>query len=104
MNSIKGMATNDAAIVVGAWDFTKINKGYQEYLSLADKAPPLKRKADSAEAAWVHWLRQERAGWLDAVSADPLLPEGLLPKSYLGQQAAAARQAVLARAGELFGR
>ena len=104
MEASCALGFSNAAIVVGAWDFTKINKGYQEYLSLADKAPPLKRKADSAEAAWVHWLRQERAGWLDAVSADPLLPEGLLPKGYLGQQAAAARQAVLARAGELFGR
>jgi phenylacetic acid degradation operon negative regulatory protein len=95
---------SNAAIVVGAWDFTKINKGYQEYLIVADKESPLKRKVNSSEAALARWLRKERAAWLDAVSRDPLLPEGLSPQGYLGQQAAAARQAVLARVGEFLGR
>ena len=92
---------SNAAIVVGAWDFKKINRAYEEYLLLAAKASQLTRGA--ASRALARWLRQERAAWLNAVDLDPLLPQALLPPGYLGQRAAAARQDALATLRERLG-
>ncbi len=87
----------DAAIVLGAWDFPKINKRYQDYLSITTAMSRALQKGQSEPAALTHWLRRERLAWLHAVSLDPLLPRVLLPADYAGQSAWQARRVVLGR-------
>jgi DNA-binding transcriptional regulator PaaX len=38
------------------------------------------------------WLADERTAWMEAITCDPLLPEVLLPRDYLGQRAVRERQ------------
>jgi hypothetical protein len=45
----------------------------------------LRTPADAKE--WRQWSERERTAWLTAVTADPLLPESLLPTNYLGRAA-----------------
>ena len=97
----------DEEIVSGAWDFDQIASLYARYLKVL-VARPKGRLRDTADAeTFRKWTAQERVAWLEAVSADPLLPERLLPPGYLGQKAWHSRTSVLRECAELirsFGR
>jgi len=77
----------DEQIVSGAWDFEEIDLLYSKYQAVL-KAFPGKVMLDRSGAqALRQWAAKERIAWLDAISADPLLPQRLLPQGYLGQEA-----------------
>ncbi len=89
---------SDADLVAAAWDFGRINAGYRRYLEVLDQCPAGPLVDHAAAKALRRWANLERAGWLQAVSVDPLLPQALLPADYQGAAAWARRQQTLAKA------
>jgi phenylacetic acid degradation operon negative regulatory protein len=90
----------DAQIVLAAWDFEKINRRYSEHLKLLEQRPAAPLRDEAAAKAFRRWTATEREAWLAAVQVDPLLPEALLPESYLGRKAWKARQQLASRVAE----
>jgi phenylacetic acid degradation operon negative regulatory protein len=90
----------DHELVAAAWDFDEINAGYARDLSLLDQFPIISLNEHKGRAALQQWARMESAAWLSAVAADPLLPQELLPSSYLGKKTWRKRVETLARAGQ----
>ena len=88
----------DAEIVAGAWDFLVINGLYAKHLEVLGRRPDGEVRGELAATALRDWSREERAAWLAAVSADPLLPQELHPTGYLGPKAWQARIAALDQA------
>ena len=86
-------------IVAGAWDFERINRRYARHLKALDERPSESLRNETAAKALLQWATVEREAWLEAVTNDPLLPEGILPPDYLGQQAWRRRTEVLRDAG-----
>jgi DNA-binding transcriptional regulator PaaX len=91
---------SDEEIVAGAWDFAEINRRYAEHLQVLSDRPRSRLGDPSAAQAFRKWATQERAAWLEAIAADPLLPEVLLPRDYLGRKAWQARTRVLGHAAK----
>jgi phenylacetic acid degradation operon negative regulatory protein len=89
----------DAEIVGGAWDFERINRLYNDYLSLLEN-PPAEALDVAAAKAIQRWCRVERLAWLEAVSQDPLLPDRLLPAGYIGKRVWRTRTKVLGELAE----
>jgi phenylacetic acid degradation operon negative regulatory protein len=85
----------DDEIVVGAWDFSAINRCYEAHLAVLEAFPSDKPTAPASTLQ--RWYRQEQAAWIQAVSKDPLLPEQLLPRGYLGRKAWRTRLQVLGK-------
>lgn len=86
-------------IVQGAWDFAFINRNYQAASELATAGRRFVCGGKPVEMR--KWLADERTAWIEAITNDPLLPEVLLPKDYLGQKAFRERQitfSILSRA------
>jgi phenylacetic acid degradation operon negative regulatory protein len=81
--------TNDD-IVRSAWDFALINRNYTAAIKLAIAGRRFVQAGKPVEMR--KWLADERSAWLEAIANDPLLPEALLPKDYLGQKAFRERQ------------
>jgi len=77
---------SNAALVAGAWRFKEINERHEAYLSQAEgllRRLPSHRDCDLVRRR----LREQRRGWANAMQFDPLLPQALLPRDYLGQRA-----------------
>jgi DNA-binding transcriptional regulator PaaX len=89
-------AETDAQLVDAAWDFSQINRAYDQYLEFARREPP----TDERIAAWG---RQENAAWHDAIARDPLLPRVLHPSGYRGPDALDRRTALFSRLAARFG-
>ncbi|MCP5520207.1 MAG: hypothetical protein H7A46_01505 [Verrucomicrobiales bacterium] len=87
-------------IVHGAWDFERINQRYARHLEVLERCPEGEVQDEQAASELRRWAGEERLASLRAVEIDPLLPGGLLPAGYLGQQAWDRRKAVLQQAGE----
>jgi phenylacetic acid degradation operon negative regulatory protein len=90
---------SDTEIVAGAWDFDRINCRYARHLRVMEKKPGGALGNSARARALLRWAGAEREAWLEAVKIDPLLPAGLLPQDYLGQQAWRRRVEVLRDAG-----
>jgi DNA-binding transcriptional regulator PaaX len=90
----------DAHIVDGAWDFERINRHYVHHLKILDQRPNGHLRDAAAAKALQRWATDEKSAWLAASTLDPLLPERLLPRDYLGQQAWQRRKRVLRQAGQ----
>jgi len=86
---------SDEEIVVGAWDFERINRRYARHLKALKERPGDVIRNEAAAKGLLRWAAEERNAWLDAVTNDPLLPGRLLPSDYLGQQAWRLRVEVL---------
>ncbi len=83
---------SDESLVSAAWDFTRINRAYDDYLKILAAHPPASGAASGiTKTAWKKWLKTEAAGWQHAVAQDPLLPDALLPAGYRGKTAWARR-------------
>ena len=92
----------DEEIVSGAWDFDSISRLYLRYLKVLDAHPKGGFRDLGSAETFRKWAIQERDAWLAAVSADPLLPESLLPPGYLGQKAWHSRLSILRQAAEII--
>jgi phenylacetic acid degradation operon negative regulatory protein len=90
----------DAQIVAAAWDFEKINRRYAEHVKQLEQRPGAPLRDEAGAKAFRRWATAERDAWLAAVQIDPLLPESLLPESYLGCKAWRARQQLASRVAE----
>lgn len=93
---------SDSDVVAGAWDFDTINSGYKQHLRILQQRPVQKINGAAAANALLHWAEAEQVAWNRAVRADPLLPEILLPSSYLGRRAWRRRIELLAASGEII--
>ena len=82
-------------VVNVAWDFVRINQLYSDYLAVLGDQPTGPISDEVSANAMRAWGKREHRAWLDAVAADPLLPERLLPPGYLGKIAWSARAAAL---------
>ena len=87
---------SNADIVSGAWDFDRINHFYEKHQVILSKRPTGKN-AKAHLTVLRRWAATERTAWLQAVTADPLLPQELLPAKYLGRQAWQQRIRVLGK-------
>lgn len=85
---------SDVDLVTSAWDFDEINRRYQTVLDFAAKGLELGSTAETEPLKLRQWLAHERIAWLAALDLDPLLPEALLPKGYLGREAFEQRRKV----------
>jgi len=92
----------DAEIVAGAWDFDRINRRYQQCLKVLSQLPHAQPKAAGPARELRRWAQLEKAAWIEAVSADPLLPDQLLPASYLGKKVWQERIRTLTTAARLI--
>jgi phenylacetic acid degradation operon negative regulatory protein len=90
---------SDAQIIVGAWDFERINRRYARHLKVIEERPTGALRNGARANALRRWAAAEREAWLDAVTNDPLLPSRILPPDYLGQEAWRRRAEVLRAAG-----
>lgn len=93
MEARPGGGETDADVVAGAWDFGRINRNYEVHLEILAGVP---RRGAGIEARR-SWFAAEWKAWERAVRSDPLLPEVLLPKGYLGREAWERRWQVLHR-------
>ena len=75
----------DADLVNGAWDFPEINSRYAQCLETLERFSTISLQDQKGPTGLHQWAKQEREAWLSAVAMDPLLPERLLPRDYLGQ-------------------
>ena len=91
---------SDMEMVLGAWDFEHINRLYAIHLKVLEDRPASVLHSETAAKALLSWAKAERAAWLSAVTKDPLLPQKILPRHYLGQQAWKRRAEVLRAAGQ----
>ena len=91
---------SDEEIVAGAWNFAKINRLYANHLTMLEARPKGQLRDDATAQVFRKWAAQERAAWLAATAEDPLLPEVLLPREYLGRKAWQFRVKELNQAGE----
>jgi len=80
-----------------AWKFDEINRRYQAYMDFAKKGIAVKARPAAART----WVSREHALWTRAVGDDPLLPDELLPRGYLGKKAWQARRRLLKKAAPM---
>jgi phenylacetic acid degradation operon negative regulatory protein len=92
----------DEEIVAGAWDFPAINRRYARYLKVLERWPEETAPNSDSPEVLLRWAADERRAWQAAVEVDPLLPQRLLPKDYLGRQAWNRRVEILGKAGRLL--
>jgi phenylacetic acid degradation operon negative regulatory protein len=93
---------NDSDLVNGAWDFDRINCLYSTYVKILERCPLRALEDPAAAIALQRWATEEREAWMNAVSADPLLPECLWPSDYYGRHAWERRVETLEKAGQLL--
>jgi phenylacetic acid degradation operon negative regulatory protein len=90
---------SDAAVVLGAWDFPRINAGYRRAMTVLQRSP---KQGDGR--SFRTWAREERRAWNAAIRSDPLLPRALWPKDYRGPAAWQLRKEVIAQLSGRIGR
>lgn len=83
----------DYELVLGAWDFDRINRFYDQYLEILRACPGRMGTRASRRG----WFEIEWRSWCRALGSDPLLPETLLPRSYRGREAWKRRKARLSK-------
>jgi len=90
----------DDEIVAGAWDFKEINRLYKKHLTVLEARPTAPLRDAIAATRFRTWAAEEREAWLEAVTADPLLPARLLPVGYLGRKAWETRVKTMRQCGK----
>ncbi len=89
---------SDDEIVAGAWNFPRINRRYREHMAILAQKPSGRIDNHAKATAIRRWAAAERKAWAAAMHADPLLPQPLLPSTYLGQEAWHKRSLALGKA------
>ena len=80
------MVTDSRKSSRARWDFERLRR-HEGHLKILGERPGGALRNDAAAKALLRWAAAEREAWLEAVTNDPLLPGGILPPDYLGQQA-----------------
>ena len=93
----------NADVVEKAWDFDRINDLYRRHLKILEQKPSHRITEKIQATALLNWAEAERLAWRRALDQDPLLPESLLPRGYLGKRAWARRVDVLRLARRAIG-
>ena len=88
----------DEQIVMGAWEFERINNRYTHHLNVLKRRPSGSLRSEALAIALQRWAAVEHEAWLNAVTKDPLLPQQILPSGYLGKRAWQRRKEVLQQA------
>jgi phenylacetic acid degradation operon negative regulatory protein len=83
---------SSAALVNGAWDFTRLAKDYESYRGVLRLRP---NRIAGTTKDWFRWLETEHRAWLRVARRDPFLPSSLLPPGYLGHRAGEERRVAL---------
>jgi phenylacetic acid degradation operon negative regulatory protein len=91
---------SDAEIVANGWNFEEINKSYAKYFEVVNRRPQGSLTDPAVVKEFHRWAAEETQAWLSAIHLDPLLPEKLLPKDYLGRTAWQRRIAALGQASK----
>ncbi|MEE9367898.1 MAG: PaaX family transcriptional regulator C-terminal domain-containing protein [Pontiella sp.] len=73
-------------MVENAWAFDHLLELHQRYLSVIGKNLQLLEELNHDEEALLILLRLESEAYIQCMRPDPLLPNKLLPKGYLGKQ------------------
>lgn len=103
MESRCAFGFSNAAIVQGAWYFDEIEKRQHGYLSVIDRCLVTLRRDEVTPPEAFRLVREERDAWEHAMELDPLLPQTLLPRNYLGCQAWEKRKQFLHRLAKIPG-
>lgn len=80
----------DQWIVEDAWDWDRIESGYETYIQTVPEYNGPLTVADCR-----NWVRMEKRAWQQATHADPFLPSRLLPEGYPGKEAWRHRKTIL---------
>ena len=91
----------DSDLVKKAWDFDKINGLYRDYLRFLSSSGVQRGEEASLEKQFASWYAEEAELWRAAYELDPLLPDALCPKGYMGRKAFESRKQALANWGDL---
>jgi phenylacetic acid degradation operon negative regulatory protein len=91
---------SNSQIVAATWDFTSINRRYEQHLEVLAARPSGALRSRAAGMTLADWAAREQEAWLSAVRIDPLLPEQLLPSGYLGQKSWLQRMKILGTVGQ----
>ena len=92
----------DKDIVLGAWKWREIDALYRHHRGVLQALPKLSPSKSPDPDELLEWGRRERTAWKTVIENDPLLPEALLPRGYLGKRVWKERVRVLKCAGELI--
>ena len=87
-------------VVEDAWDFNRLGKIQGHYCSVMDKNLELLMEGTHSPSDLLTLLRLSVEGYHAAMEKDPLLPEGLHPKGYLGKQVYAMHKKLLQEANQ----
>ncbi len=93
---------SDAEIVEASWNFEAINERYLQCRRVLSELPKKQISGSGDAEALRAWADEERGAWRTAAQSDPMLPECLLPKGYLGRKVWAQRVRVLKKAARLI--
>jgi len=92
--------TTHESVVEAAWPWKRINELYARHLEVLEERPKSRLTDENHARRFQRWTALEREAWLAALKRDPLLPERLLPKGYLGKKAWTAREHLAQRVSE----
>lgn len=75
-----------AEIVENSWNFDGLQELHERYLSVFGENIKLLKEVDHDADALMNLLYQEAEAYVQCMRPDPLLPNELLPKEYLGKK------------------
>jgi phenylacetic acid degradation operon negative regulatory protein len=73
-------------MVLNAWDFDWLHKLHARYLNVFEENLAQLERPTHTQEDLMELLRQESEAYIHAMRPDPLLPNELLPKNYLGKK------------------
>lgn len=79
--------SSDSSFVNKSWNFPEINRRHAALIEFHRTTPATRNREASDK-----WIQTETKLWRDALDQDPLLPDALLPRNYLGKKALATRR------------
>lgn len=75
----------DQSVVREAWDFNKLNQIHELYIRFAEENLSRLKNINPPKEEILQLLRMDNQAYTQAMFADPLLPEELHPKEYIGK-------------------
>jgi phenylacetic acid degradation operon negative regulatory protein len=73
-------------MVLNSWNFDRLAELHERYLTIFKENLQLLEEVDHDPSALMLLLRNEAEAYIQCMRPDPLLPDELLPKGYLGKE------------------